>query len=183
MLTDMALGVNAAHAGLQVGRHLNDPHTHSAEAPLLVACAFVRVASLVLVYNGLLSISAHLENPLGDNPADLPALAYQVWMKKECESFGAHRPRLATACARLTVRSLTRVIARSHARLIARPARAAHSTVQNPTTTSMCGARGVGMGFQIGGARVASLRTLRTPGALGALWVPSETANRQASQS
>ena len=30
-----------------------------------------------------------MENPLGDDPADLPALAYQVWMKKECESFAA----------------------------------------------------------------------------------------------
>jgi len=37
----------------------------------------------------LLAISVHLENPLGDDPADLPALAYQVWMKKECESFSA----------------------------------------------------------------------------------------------
>ena len=55
--------------------------------PLLLICAFVRVAVFVLIYSGLLAISVHLENPLGDDPADLPALAYQVWMKKECESF------------------------------------------------------------------------------------------------
>ena len=54
-----------------------------------VAGAFVRVAAFVLIYNGLLAISVHLENPLGDDPADLPALAYQVWMRKECESFSA----------------------------------------------------------------------------------------------
>ena len=39
--------------------------------------------------NGLLAVGSELDNPLGDDPADLPALAFQVWMKKECESFGA----------------------------------------------------------------------------------------------
>ena len=89
LLTDMALCVNAATVGLQTGRHMNDPLTNRAEVPLLLFCAFVRVASFVLIYNGLNMISVHLENPLGDDPADLPALAYQVWIKKECESFSA----------------------------------------------------------------------------------------------
>ena len=86
LLTDMALCVNSATVGLQTGRILLD-YTSRAEVPLLLICAFVRVAVFVLIYSGLLAISVHLENPLGDDPADLPALAYQVWMKKECESF------------------------------------------------------------------------------------------------
>ena len=57
--------------------------------PAAPQLAFVRIASFTLIYSGLLAISVHLENPLGDDPADLPALAYQVWMKKECESFAA----------------------------------------------------------------------------------------------
>ena len=89
LLTDMALCVNSATVGLQTGRQIYDPSTLRAELPLLAICAFVRVASFVLIYNGLLAISVHLENPLGDDPADLPALAYQVWMKRECESFSA----------------------------------------------------------------------------------------------
>ena len=85
----MALCVNSATVGLQTGRQLHDHSTHRAEMPLLALCACVRVASFVLIYKGLLAISVTLENPLGDDPADLPALAYQVWMKKECESFAA----------------------------------------------------------------------------------------------
>ena len=56
---------------------------------LLVGFAAVRVAAFTLIYHGLLGIGVSLDNPIGDDPADLPALAYQVWMKKECESFSA----------------------------------------------------------------------------------------------
>lgn len=78
LLTDLALCVNAATVGLQTGRQLYDPSTLRTELPLLAICAVVRVSSFVLIYSGLLATSVHLENPLGDDPADLPALAYQV---------------------------------------------------------------------------------------------------------
>ena len=70
--------LQAATVGLQTGRQLYDPSTLKAELPLLGICALVRVGSFVLIYSGLLATSVHLENPLGDDPADLPALAYQV---------------------------------------------------------------------------------------------------------
>lgn len=89
ILTDLALCVNSATTGLQAGHQFADKLTTRTELPLLAFAAVVRIASFVCIFNGLLSISVHLENPLGDDPADLPALAYQVWMKKECESFAA----------------------------------------------------------------------------------------------
>ena len=70
----MALCVNSATVGLQTGRILLD-YTSRAEVPLLLICAFVRVAVFVLIYSGLLAISVHLENPLGDDPAGPVQLA------------------------------------------------------------------------------------------------------------
>ena len=51
--------------------------------------AFLRIAAFVLVFNGLLAVAVVLDNPLGDDSADLPALAYHSYMKKECDSFSA----------------------------------------------------------------------------------------------
>ena len=48
----------------------------------------------MLIYNGLLSISVHLENPLGDDPADLPALAYQVCAEEASPPYPPHPPTL-----------------------------------------------------------------------------------------
>ena len=89
IMTDLALAVNAATCGLQAGRDLNDSDTQYHEVPLLLLTAWLRVAVVVVIFNGLLAVGSELDNPLGDDPADLPALAFQVWMKKECESFGA----------------------------------------------------------------------------------------------
>ncbi len=49
----------------------------------------MRVVAFTVIYAGLLSIGATLDNPLGNDPADLPGLAYQVFMKDECEGFYA----------------------------------------------------------------------------------------------
>lgn len=89
LLTDLALIVNAATVGLSAGRDVHDVHTMRGEVSLLLLCAFLRIASFVLVFNGLLAVAVVLDNPLGDDPADLPALAYQSYMKKECEAFSA----------------------------------------------------------------------------------------------
>ena len=86
-MTDVALFVNSASVGLQAGRQLVELETGFAEAPLIVISTFVRNASFVLMCTGLLAIGAQLDNPMGDDPSDLPALAYQVSIKKECESF------------------------------------------------------------------------------------------------
>ena len=56
---------------------------------LLVGFAAVRVAAFTLIYHGLLGIGVSLDNPIGDDPADLPGLAFQVFMKDECEAFSA----------------------------------------------------------------------------------------------
>tara|TARA_B100000795_G_scaffold257396_1_gene230603 strand:- start:369 stop:524 length:156 start_codon:yes stop_codon:yes gene_type:complete len=45
---------------------------------LLVGFAAVRVAAFTLIYHGLLGIGVSLDNPIGDDPADLPGLAFQV---------------------------------------------------------------------------------------------------------
>jgi len=89
VITDVALAVNSATCGLQAGRHLLAAETAHAEAPLILICAFVRVTSFVMSISGLLAIGVHLDNPMGDDPVDFPALAYQVFMKKECEAFAA----------------------------------------------------------------------------------------------
>jgi len=89
LLTDLALTVNAATVGLQAGRGIYAKETTAAEVPLLLATAFFRIASFVLVFNGLLAVAVQLDNPLGDDPADLPALAYHTAMKKEGEAFAA----------------------------------------------------------------------------------------------
>ena len=89
LLTDLALIVNAAAVGLSVGRDLQDADTHRAEVMLLLLCAFLRIGAFVLVFNGLLAVAVVLDNPLGDDSADLPALAYHSYMKKECDSFSA----------------------------------------------------------------------------------------------
>ena len=86
LITDVALSVNAATVGLQTGRHLLGAEAARAEAPLIIACALVRVTAFVLCIGGLLSIGVHLDNPAGDDASDFPALAYQVMMRKECES-------------------------------------------------------------------------------------------------
>ena len=54
---------------------------------LLVGFAAVRVAAFTLIYHGLLGIGVSLDNPIGDDPADLPGLAFQVYMKRETEAF------------------------------------------------------------------------------------------------
>ena len=41
---------------------------------LLVGFAAVRVAAFTLIYHGLLGIGVSLDNPIGDDPADLPGL-------------------------------------------------------------------------------------------------------------
>ena len=89
LLTDLALTVNAATVGLSTGRDLRDDSTLRGEVLLLLLCAFMRVAAFVLVFNGLLAVAVVLDNPLGDDSADLPALAYHAYMKKECEAFSA----------------------------------------------------------------------------------------------
>eukprot|EP00908_Phaeocystis_cordata_P026180 Transcript_865.p1 GENE.Transcript_865~~Transcript_865.p1 ORF type:complete len:493 (+),score=222.21 Transcript_865:96-1574(+) len=106
VLTDLALAVNAMYVGLHTGRQLFvSRHCEAAqggaacETPwqseshlnvlLLVGFAGVRVAAFTLIYNGLLGIGVSLDNPIGDDPADLPGLAFQVFMKRECEGFGA----------------------------------------------------------------------------------------------
>ena len=98
ILTDLALAVNAMYVGLHTGRQLFVPHPGGAlEAPwrteshlnvvLLLGFAAVRVAAFTLIYNGLLGIGVSLDNPIGDDPADLPGLAFQVYMKRESEAF------------------------------------------------------------------------------------------------
>jgi len=108
ILTDLALAVNAMYVGLHTGRQLFgvQPHCDVAQAAalkcasswqsestlnvlLLVGFAAVRVAAFTLIYHGLLGIGVSLDNPIGDDPADLPGLAFQVFMRRECEAFGA----------------------------------------------------------------------------------------------
>ena len=50
----------------------------SLQVLLLVGFAAVRVAAFTLIYHGLLGIGVSLDNPIGDDPADLPGLAFQV---------------------------------------------------------------------------------------------------------
>ena len=89
IITDITLAVNSATVGVQTGRHLLQPSTRvsRAEAALVVGCALLRVVTIVLIASGLLVIGVQLDNPMGDDPGDFPALAYQVAMKRECESF------------------------------------------------------------------------------------------------
>ena len=68
---------------------IHDTNGTRAEVVLLLICAFLRIAAFVLVFNGLLAVAVVLDNPLGDDSADLPALAYHSYMKKECDSFSA----------------------------------------------------------------------------------------------
>ena len=103
ILTDLALVVNAMYVGLHTGRQLLVPSTKHPEAfgeapwrtesriniVLLLGFAAVRVAAFTLIYNGLLGIGMSLDNPIGDDPADLPGLAFQVYMKRESEAFCA----------------------------------------------------------------------------------------------
>ena len=62
---------------------------------LLVGFAAVRVAAFTLIYHGLLGIGVSLDNPIGDDPADLPGLAFQVH---------------ACACVRVRARACVRVL-------------------------------------------------------------------------
>ena len=55
---------------------------------LLVFIALGRVVALTVFADGLLGIGISLDNPLGDDPADLPGLAYQLFMRDECKAFG-----------------------------------------------------------------------------------------------
>ncbi len=50
----------------------------SLQVLLLVGFAAVRVAAFTLIYHGLLGIGVSLDNPIGDDPADLPGLAFQA---------------------------------------------------------------------------------------------------------
>ena len=52
----------------------------SLQVLLLVGFAAVRVAAFTLIYHGLLGIGVSLDNPIGDDPADLPGLAFQVYI-------------------------------------------------------------------------------------------------------
>jgi hypothetical protein len=97
ILTDLALAVNAMYVGLHTGRQLFGVQAHCDMAQaaalrcdsswqsesrlnvlLLVGFAAVRVAAFTLIYHGLLGIGVSLDNPIGDDPADLPGLAFQV---------------------------------------------------------------------------------------------------------
>ena len=97
LLTDLALIVNAATVGLSAGRDVHDVHTMRGEVSLLLLCAFLRIASFVLVFNGLLAVAVVLDNPLGDDPADLPALAYQSYMKRSARPSRRPSTRLTSA--------------------------------------------------------------------------------------
>jgi hypothetical protein len=77
--------VNAIAVGATVGEQLNG--STSFNAVLLVTFGLLRVAAFTLVYNGMLSISVIIENPLGTDEADFPARAYQAAMRAECEAF------------------------------------------------------------------------------------------------
>ena len=95
--------MNAVDVGINTGRELiQDPEAlaacaggvdcasaHRFNTSLLLAFGALRVATFTIIYNGLLSIGATLDNPLGNDPVDLPGLAYQVYMKDECEAFAA----------------------------------------------------------------------------------------------
>lgn len=112
VITDVALLVNAVSVGLHTGRQLAST-SHCAGQPspcaaalfvesrlnvcVLVLLAAVRVAAFTLIYNGLLAIGISLDNPIGDDPADLPGLAYQVFMRNECEGFYAGVDEVDTA--------------------------------------------------------------------------------------
>jgi len=94
MITDVSLMVNSIYVGIHTGRELQDDKmrwsgSHLFNVGLLIAFAALRVASFALIYVGLLAIGAALDNPMGGDPADLPELAYQVYMKNECEAFSA----------------------------------------------------------------------------------------------
>ena len=54
-----------------------------------VMVQLLRVAAFTLIYQGLLGIGIALDNPCGDDPTDMPGLAFQVFMKDECEAFSA----------------------------------------------------------------------------------------------
>ena len=60
-----------------------------ATAPKSVMVQLLRVAAFTLIYQGLLGIGIALDNPCGDDPTDMPGLAFQVFMKDECEAFSA----------------------------------------------------------------------------------------------
>lgn len=69
--------VNAIHVGIHTGRELlHDaiPWTgmHMCNVVLLVAFAALRVVTMALIFIGLLSIGAGLDNPMGGDPSDLP---------------------------------------------------------------------------------------------------------------
>jgi hypothetical protein len=107
LITDVALGVNAMAVGLHTGRQLaSTAHCRHQQTPnigegdaealcraaifsespinlaLLIGLAAVRVAAFTFIYNGLLGIGVALDNPLGDDPCDLPGLAFQVGMRR-----------------------------------------------------------------------------------------------------
>ena len=89
LITDLALAVNAVHVGTSAGRTLAmEAHT-PLNTVLMVMVQLLRVAAFTLIYQGLLGIGIALDNPCGDDPTDMPGLAFQVFMKDECEAFSA----------------------------------------------------------------------------------------------
>ena len=86
LITDLALAVNAVHVGTSAGRTLAmEAHT-PLNTVLMVMVQLLRVAAFTLIYQGLLGIGIALDNPCGDDPTDMPGLAFQVFMKDECEA-------------------------------------------------------------------------------------------------
>ena len=76
---------------------------------LLVGFAAVRVAAFTLIYHGLLGIGVSLDNPIGDDPADLPGLAFQV----HASACACVRVRACVCCARVCARRAARACVRA----------------------------------------------------------------------
>ena len=92
----------AVHVGTSAGRTLAmEAHT-PLNTVLMVMVQLLRVAAFTLIYQGLLGIGIALDNPCGDDPTDMPGLAFQVFMKDECEADLAEAiPALNSAIAAL----------------------------------------------------------------------------------
>ena len=97
LITSVSLFVNALATGIHTGRHVyhadGDGLTLLASQPLnacsLIACAALRVSAFTVIFSGLTAMGSSLDNPLGDDPSDLPGVSYSTFIKDGCEAWYA----------------------------------------------------------------------------------------------
>jgi len=90
IITSAALVVNALTVGVVLGRQAGLAEEPGPRvAGVLFACGWLRVLCFTVLHAGLLAIGATLENPLGNDSADLPGLSHNAFMKAEAEAWSA----------------------------------------------------------------------------------------------